>query len=110
MIQRLTGAPSASYINLQYADETLIFGKTDVKEALVIKYTLCCFEAWSGLKINFSKNFIVCLGEKTSSMYFICNIFRGREERFSIKYLGTSIKPGRLLKEDWNPLFDSMER
>lgn len=87
----------------------LIFGKADVREAVIIKWTLYCFEAWSELKINFNSS-LICLGEKILSIFFICSIFGCKEERFPIKYLGIPIKLGKLSKEDWNLLFDAMER
>lgn len=49
----VVGAPSTTYVNLQYAYDTLIFGQADVNEVIIIKWALCCFEAWLGLKINF---------------------------------------------------------
>lgn len=49
------------HINLQYADDTMIFGWVDIREAIYIKWVLCCFEAWSGPKINFAKSSFICL-------------------------------------------------
>lgn len=36
LIQGMAGAPSISYINFQYTHDTLIFGKAEVMEALII--------------------------------------------------------------------------
>lgn len=49
------------------------------------------------------KNSLICLWEKASPLFLICNIFRYKEEIFPIKYLGIPIKLGRVFKEDWNP-------
>jgi len=43
-------------INLHYADDTLIFGKECVAQAVILKCILYCFEEWSGLRISFHKS------------------------------------------------------
>lgn len=79
-IEGLAGAPNMSFVNLQYADDTLIFGQGNIREAITIKWTLCCYEAWSGLKINFVKSSLVCLGIRNVSMKLIQEMFRCKEE------------------------------
>lgn len=49
----LPGSSSATFINLQFADDMLIFGQNNIKEAVIIKRY---FGAWSYLKINFHKS------------------------------------------------------
>lgn len=59
-IHGMAKAPSATYVNIRYADDILIFRQADVKEAIIIKRVLCYFEVWSGLKINFVKKLLIC--------------------------------------------------
>jgi hypothetical protein len=48
---------------LQYADDTILLLDDDLDNARNIKFILCLFEQISGLKINFHKSEIFCLGE-----------------------------------------------
>jgi hypothetical protein len=41
---------------LQYADDTILFMEHDLAKAVNMKLTLCVFEQFSGLKINFHKS------------------------------------------------------
>lgn len=43
-IHGMAEAPSATYVNIRYADDILIFRQEDVKEAIIIKRVLCYFE------------------------------------------------------------------
>jgi hypothetical protein len=47
---------------LQYADDTILLLEDDLENARNVKYILCLFEQISGLKINFHKSEIFCLG------------------------------------------------
>lgn len=49
------------------------------------------------MKINFNKSALVFLGERNQ---FISGIWRCKEGRFPIKYLGLSIQAGKLKKRD----------
>lgn len=59
LIQGLPDCTISTHINLQYMDDVLIFERGDVRESIYIKWVLCCFEAWLGLKNYLLK------GEKT---------------------------------------------
>jgi hypothetical protein len=48
---------------LQYADDTILLLEDDLENARNVKYILCFFEQISGLKINFHKSEIFCLGD-----------------------------------------------
>ena len=48
---------------LQYADDTIIFMSHDMEKARNMKYLLYVFEQLSGLKINFHKIEIFCIGK-----------------------------------------------
>ena len=47
---------------LQYADDTILLLKDDFVQARNLKFILCLFEQMSGLKINFHKSEVCCLG------------------------------------------------
>lgn len=46
-IEGLLSARLALFTNLQYTDDTLIFGRCDILQACAIKWSLNYFEAWS---------------------------------------------------------------
>ena len=51
---------------LQYADDTLFFGKASMENVKAIKVILRSFELVSGLKINFSKSSFGTIGMSES--------------------------------------------
>lgn len=66
--------------------------------------------ALSGLKINFHKSAFALLRKCNNSLSLIREIFRCEEATFPIKYMGITIKPERLSRQDWSLIFDSLER
>ena len=64
-----------SVINLQYADDTLLFGRDTLGPALALKGILLCFEKWSGLRINFHKSALIFLGDISMNNFLISLIF-----------------------------------
>nr|AAM08546.1 Putative retroelement [Oryza sativa Japonica Group]AAP53436.1 retrotransposon protein, putative, unclassified [Oryza sativa Japonica Group] len=67
---------------LQYADDTIFMIKDDPEQARNLKFILCLFEQLSGLKINFNKSEVFCIGKavERQSMYseiFTCKIDQG---------------------------------
>lgn len=63
-------------LNLNFADDTLIFLKADPKMAEALKLLLIGFELLSGLKINFSKSEMVPLHLDQAECIQFANIFR----------------------------------
>jgi hypothetical protein len=53
---------------LQYADDTIIFMENALEKAQNMKLLLCAFEQISGLKINFHKGEILCIGNAQDSL------------------------------------------
>ena len=47
---------------LQYADDTILLLDTDERSIATMKFLLFCYEAMSGLKINYQKSEIFVLG------------------------------------------------
>jgi hypothetical protein len=64
---------------LQYADDTILLLEDNLDQARNLKVILCIFEQMSGLKINFHKSDIYCLGgfqigKKTLKESLIANL------------------------------------
>lgn len=57
MVRGFKPAPHAPLISyLQFADDTIIFCKADEDQVKNVKTILLCFEAVSGMKVNFFKS------------------------------------------------------
>jgi hypothetical protein len=60
---------------LQYADDTILLLDDELKNARNVKFILCLFEQISGLKINFHKSEIFCLGATRDGAHQYSKIF-----------------------------------
>ena len=97
-----TLGPSISH--LQYADDTLFLGEASMANLWSLKTILRCFELASGLKVNFSKSYV--LGVNVGAE------FLGLAERFLyyrmgsvlFTYLGLPVGANPRLKKTWQPL------
>lgn len=110
LIQALPASWSHNLINLQYTNNTIIFGNYDIRQAMALKWILRYFEMWSRLRINFSKTSLIHLGEVNLTDQIIRVIFSYRVDTFPIRYLGFPLRQGRLSKQEWDPLFDQLKR
>jgi hypothetical protein len=76
-------------INLNFADDTLIFLKTDFKMMDALKLLLQGFENMSGLKINFTKSELISLNISTQDGQQLAHILKCKVDTLLITYLGT---------------------
>jgi hypothetical protein len=60
---------------LQYADDTIFLIQDCLEGARNLKFILCLFEHMSGLKINFHKSEIFCIGEAKECINLYADIF-----------------------------------
>lgn len=44
LLAGISGSNSVTIINLQHVDDTLLFGNTDIRQGIMLKWILCCFE------------------------------------------------------------------
>jgi Reverse transcriptase (RNA-dependent DNA polymerase) len=75
-------------LNLQYADDTLLFLKVDSRMLEKIKWALKEFEGISDLKINFAKSELIPLNISTSDATAPAALFQCKIGRLPMKYLG----------------------
>lgn len=52
--------------HLQFADDTLIMCSDFYRQIWLLRCVLRCFEAISGLKVNFAKSFLIMVDEVTN--------------------------------------------
>jgi Reverse transcriptase (RNA-dependent DNA polymerase) len=101
------GPSSTSFgklIQLQYADDTLIFLQTNAKMVENLKWLFIAFEGISGLKVNFAKSKFISLNITTVQAHHFSNILGCKLEKLSLKYFGISLRwkaSSRTIWMDW---------
>ena len=95
---------------LQYADDTILLLQDDFTQARNLKFILCLFEQMSGLKINFHKSEVYCLGISQWRKNIFEEILTCKIGKLPMKYLGVPIDELRLKNSDWNPTGDKLEK
>ena len=79
-------------------------------DARNLKFILCLFEQMSGLKINFRKSEIFCLGEAADKESCYADIFTCPYNCLPMKYLGVPIDDKKLCKSLWLPTVEKVEK
>ena len=94
---------------LQYVDDTILLLEDDLEQARNLKFVLCLFEQMSGLKINFHKSEVICLGNAKERCADFEEIFTCKAGELPMKYLGIPIDEKRLSLKDWKPVLEKHE-
>jgi hypothetical protein len=76
---------------LQYADDTIFLLQVDLEGAKNLNFILCLFEQMSGLKINFHKSEIFCLGNVVERKNCYADIFTCPSNSLPMRYLGSRL-------------------
>lgn len=53
---------SGGVTHLQYGDDTILLFQPDLTSITTVKIMLICFEAMSGMKINYNKSEVISIG------------------------------------------------
>jgi hypothetical protein len=96
--------PGGGITHLQYADDTMIMVEGSELDLVNLKFLLLCFEAMSGLKINFDKSEVVVMGFDPEERQRIADNLNCRLASFPVNYLGMPIRDSRILIKDLDPL------
>ena len=75
-----------------------------------LKVVLCAFEKLSGLKINFHKSELFCLGEAQEKTETYIQIFGCKEGSFPFKYLGIPMSHHKLENNDWRHIEEMFKK
>lgn len=94
------------FINLQYANDTLIIGEEEPRHVIIIKWLL----SRQGSKLTSIRVVLYFWDKVNTSKNFILDVLECKGEKLPIKYLGIPIKAGRLNKQDWTPLLETFEK
>lgn len=73
-----------------------------------LKWILSCFEALSGLKINFHKTGILTINVDDPEIKEFAQVFCCKIGSFPFKYLGVPLHYNKLRREDIQPIIDSI--
>ena len=87
--------------HLQYADDTIILVELNDHSITNLKFILLCFEALSGLKINFSKSEAIVTGVPAVEAQRVAHLLNCSLGSFPLKYLGLPISPLKMLAKDF---------
>jgi hypothetical protein len=97
-----------SPINLNFADDTLIFLVADTKIIDAFKMLLIGFENLSGLKINYTKSELVPLNLTQIEGLQLANIIGCKIVTLPITYLGVPLHWHKLRLKDWDFLINKV--
>ncbi|WVZ84217.1 hypothetical protein U9M48_031271 [Paspalum notatum var. saurae] len=95
---------------LQYADDTVIFLDHDLEKARNMKVLLCVFEKLLGLKINFHKSEIFCLGQAKECENAYSELFGCSSGSFPFRYLELPMHYRKLRNSDWRHIEERLEK
>jgi hypothetical protein len=96
-------------VNLNFADDTLIFLTADTKIVDAFKMLLIWFENLSGLKINYTKSEFIPLNLSESEGTQLANILGCKIASLLITYLGVPLHWHKLRNKDWDFLVNKVE-
>ena len=86
---------------MQYADDLLLLFQPDLHNVAKIKALILSFELMSGLKINFLKREILCVGGDHELLTFYSELFSCHIGHFPMQYLGVLVSYSTLRALDW---------
>ncbi|GKV35665.1 hypothetical protein SLEP1_g43906 [Rubroshorea leprosula] len=104
------GYNGVSFSHIQFADDTILFGKATESNVWAAKCILRSFELVSGLKINFSKSQLMSINmeeEWTIRMSYLLNCQIGV---IPFKYLGMLVGGNHRRVSFWQTLVDSLKK
>ncbi|XP_071705014.1 uncharacterized protein [Rutidosis leptorrhynchoides] len=92
--------------HLQYADETIFFGKWSFENMENLMKLLKCFELNSGLKVNYNKSNLFGVGVDKDEVIEMTDVFGCKMGSFPMTYLGLPIGANMKKLSNWKPVFD----
>jgi len=79
------------------------------QDIINLKFLLLCFEAMSGLKINFDKSEVMVLGYSGDDQQRIIDNLNCRLAVFPLNYLGMPVRDTRMLIRDLDPIMGQVK-
>lgn len=94
--------------HLQYADDTVLLFQLDSLSIATVKILLVCFEAMSGMKINYSKSEAITVGMDGDEGQKVADLLNCSKGSFPISYLGLPCADKNILELDWDPTVEKV--
>lgn len=101
---------STDFPIVQYADDTLIIMEGDARQLFFLKSMLQSFFESTGLKVNYSKSFIVPININEEKFTHLVNTFGCAKGSLPFTYLGLPLGITNPRVEDFLPLVNKCER
>jgi hypothetical protein len=95
---------------VQYADDTLLFLPVEESQILYLKQVLHQFASSTGLKVNFSKSFLVPINVSDDRASSLVASFECQVGSMPFTYLGLPLGTTRPSVQDFLPLISRIER
>ena len=96
--------------HLQYADDTVIFIKNSQISLRNLKFILFCYEAMSGMKINYEKSEVFVVGIEETEHLHIAEFFGCKVGVWPMTYLGMPVSVNKITKSQLNFVADKAKR
>jgi hypothetical protein len=96
--------------HLQYADDTILFLNLDEESICNTKFLLYCFEAMSGLRINYQKSEIFILEATIEKQREVDGLFNCNIGEFPMKYLGVMLDKYYMSSLDFAYVYQKVEK
>lgn len=100
--------PLGPVLNLQFADDTLLFLKAEPKIIEALKLHLIAFENLSGMKINYAKSEMVPLNLNPAEGEVLASIFGCKTAKLPLTYLGLPLHFKKPSIKDWQVVIDKI--
>ncbi len=104
------GLGNVNVHTLQFDDDLLLFFDRTARSAQIIMVILDAFSKASGLKINFSKTYIIPINLEGAQARDLASIFGCDIKGFPFTYLGLPLSPKSLCKADYLPLIEKVDK
>jgi hypothetical protein len=105
LMQELGGG---EIINMQYADDTLLFLENKLQSVINLKWILACFQHMSGMRINFHKFDLVPINLFEEDAQLTAQSLSCKQGEFPMNYLGVPLHHSKLRKEDIQHVVDKI--
>ncbi|GKU94304.1 hypothetical protein SLEP1_g7819 [Rubroshorea leprosula] len=96
--------------HLQFADDTIVFGRASEENIWAVKSIIRIFEMVSGLKINFGKSLLMGINVSDEWMTRMSSILNCKQGNLPCKYLGMPIGGKHRSMAMWRPMIDSFKK
>jgi hypothetical protein len=96
--------------HLQYADDTVLLLQFSVDNLTNVRMILSCYEAMSGLKINFEKSEVFTIGLSGDEQQQAATILGCKIGTFPLRYLGMPVSYSKITKTQLRYVSDKAEK